>query len=282
MNHNHITFVPAGGLGNRMKAISAAIRLAHDCGSSIDILWFQDGGLGCRFDQLFLPVDEPDVQLREATACDLLMHDRPRRHNLFLPRAAQSLLYNGRMDERMCTQGMYGHFDFTSWARGKRVWMSSHVYFMADEPPVETYDRFHLIPTLQRRTDSLAAETGQEAVGVHIRRTDNERSIAQSPTEAFISRMRQEPSDTRFFLATDSEEEKRLLAEAFPGRIITSPRPAERSSLQGMEDAAVEMYVLSRMRRILGSSCSTFSSAAAGIGHIPIEIIETSSQCTGR
>ena len=269
-----LTFVPAGGMGNRMKAVSAAISLARQCHSRVEIIWFRDGGLGCRFDQLFLPLNEPDVTLREATLTDLLLHDRPRRRNLYVPLCAQRLLYEGRMDEQACTQGMRTHFDFAQWATGKRVWMSSHVYFMADEPPTGTYDRFRLVPRLQQRVERTVAEAGDDVVGVHIRRTDNERSIAESPTEAFIARMRQEPKDTRFFLATDNDEEKQRIAAAFPHRVITSPRPADRRTLQGMEDAAVEMFTLSRTRLILGSACSTFSSAAAGIGHIPLEIVK--------
>lgn len=269
-----LTFVPAGGMGNRMKALSAAITLARQCHSRAEIIWFRDGGLGCRFDQLFLPLDEPDATLREATLTDLLLHDRPRRRNLYVPLCAQRLLYEGRMDEQACTQGMRTHFDFVEWATGKRAWMSSHVYFMADEPPTGTYDRFRLIPQLQQRVDRTVAEAGDDVVGVHIRRTDNERSIAESPTEAFIARMRQESGGTRFFLATDNEEEKQRIAAAFPHRVITSPRPADRRTLQGMEDAAVEMFTLSRTRLILGSAYSTFSSTAAGIGHIPLEIVK--------
>ena len=270
----NLTFVPAGGMGNRMKALSAAITLARQCHSRAEIIWFRDGGLGCRFDQLFLPLDEPDATLREATLTDLLLHDRPRRRNLYVPLCAQRLLYEGRMDEQACTQGMRTHFDFVEWATGKRAWMSSHVYFMADEPPTGTYDRFRLIPQLQQRVDRTVAEAGDDVVGVHIRRTDNERSIAESPTEAFIARMRQESGGTRFFLATDNEEEKQRIAAAFPHRVITSPRPADRRTLQGMEDAAVEMFTLSRTRLILGSAYSTFSSAAAGISHIPLEIVK--------
>ena len=269
-----LTFVPAGGMGNRMKALSAAITLARQCHSRAEIIWFRDGGLGCRFDQLFLPLDEPDATLREATLTDLLLHDRPRRRNLYVPLCAQRLLYEGRMDEQACTQGMRTHFDFVEWATGKRAWMSSHVYFMADEPPTGTYDRFRLIPQLQQRVDRTVAEAGDDVEGVHLRRPDTARTLADTHTAPIIPRKRQESGGTRFFLATDNEEEKQRIAAAFPHRVITSPRPADRRTLQGMEDAAVEMFTLSRTRLILGSAYSTFSSAAAGIGHIPLEIVK--------
>ena len=67
---SHITLVPFGGLGNRLKAISAGIRLARQTHSDIDIYWVVDSGLACRFDQLFLPIDTDSVKLIEATADD--------------------------------------------------------------------------------------------------------------------------------------------------------------------------------------------------------------------
>ncbi len=36
---SHITLVPFGGLGNRLKAISAGIKLARQTHSDIDIYW---------------------------------------------------------------------------------------------------------------------------------------------------------------------------------------------------------------------------------------------------
>ena len=59
---SHITLVPFGGLGNRLKAISAGIRLARQTHSDIDIYWVVDSGLACRFDQLFLPIDTDGVK----------------------------------------------------------------------------------------------------------------------------------------------------------------------------------------------------------------------------
>ena len=86
--------------------------------------------------------------------------------------------------------------------------------------------------------------------------------------------MQQEPTDVKFYLATDSEEVKEEMRYIFGNRIITSPNKATRGNLEGMEDALVEMYLLATTDRILGSSCSTYSMTAASIGRVPLEIIE--------
>lgn len=269
-----ITLVPAGGLGNRMKAIAAALRLAQAVGSKLHIKWFRDWGLGCRFDQLFQPISHDSVTLDEATLTDHLFFDRPRRRNFYFPKIALSSVFDRTMDEAATTRGMREGFDFARWARGKRVWMSSNVYFMAEDIPLDAFDIFHPTPRLQARIDKEASALGENAVGVHIRRTDNARSIAQSPTEMFVQRMRQESPETRFYVATDDESVKQLLHQEFPQRIQTLPRQAQRGTLQGMEDAVVEMFLLSRCKRLIGSSCSTYSMTAAALGRIPLETIE--------
>ena len=267
-------FVPAGGLGNRMKGIAAAIRLAHEGQRSLTMIWFQDWGLGCRFDQLFEPICSDGVTLREPGPADYLLYDRPRRKNLHVPGLMQRLLFDRRMGEEEATKRMEEGFDFGAWAKDHDVWMSSHVYFMSNDIPVDAFDIFRPIGSLRERVKERLMQCGNDVVGVHIRRTDNERSVRESPTEAFIAEMEKEPATTRFYLATDDEGEKQRLRAAFPGRVVTQAAPADRGSVSGMQDALVEMYTLAGCRKILGSSCSTFSMTAASIGRAPLVIVK--------
>lgn len=269
-----ITFVPAGGLGNRMKSIAAAIRLAQATSQELDIIWFQDWGLGCRFDQLFQPLDIPNTQLRDATLCDKVLRDIPRKRNLYLPKLFEQIHYDATLDRLAASRAYYDGFDFVAWCRGKNVWLASDVYFIAKEIPEDSFDIFHPIGKLQERIERVKGMFAPQTIGVHIRRTDNIRSIENSPTHLFIERIRQEPDDVTFYLATDSEEVKSEMAQIFGSRIITSPNKATRGNLEGMEDALVEMYLLAATSRILGSSCSTYSMTAASIGRTPLETIE--------
>lgn len=268
-----ITIVPSGGLCNRMKAVSAAVSLAQECRSRLTIIWFRDTGLSARYDQLFGPLQIYNVSLREATVIDRLVYDRPRRHNLWLPLIFQRLFFQSRMGEQEATKRMYASFNFASWASGKHVWLSSHVYFISAEIPDDSFDIFHPLPYLQQRIDAITASFGAKTIGVHVRRTDLERSKRQSPTSMFIARMAREPHDVSFYLASDDVEVKDELRKAFPERVMTLPRKAERNTLEGMEDAEVELYTLSRCQRIIGSYGSTYSLTAAAIGRRPIEII---------
>jgi len=114
-------------------------------------------------------------------------------------------------------------------------------------------------------------------VGVHVRRTDNSISIKHSPLSGFIKYMNNEihkNNKTTFFLATDSQEVEENLKAIFPGRIHLYPkRSFDRNSPEAIKDALVDLICLSSTHKIIGSYWSSFSSAAASLGDIPITVV---------
>lgn len=269
-----ITFVPAGGLGNRMRAIASAIELAKDAKSELNIYWFQDWGLGCRFDDLFLPLHIDGVNLKEAAIADKLLFDRPRKKNLYLPKLFEKLIFDKCLYEEEVTSLYLNNGNFLSWCLNKNVYLSSCVYFYPPVLPNHLFDIFHPIPDIQKKIDLICSSFPESTVGVHIRRADHITAIQESPIELFIERMKQEPEDVSFYLATDSEEVKEEMKKIFGKRIITSPHKANRGNLQGMQDALTELYVLSHTNKIIGSSKSTYSESAAEIGNIHCEVMK--------
>ena len=135
---------------------------------------------------------------------------------------------------------------------------------------------FQPIEKIQEQVRTFTDSFSRPTMGIHIRRTDNIASISQSPTELFIEKMREEISkdeDCQFYVATDSEEEKKRLKDIFGERILTLPRAADRNSIAGMQDALVELYVLSHTRKIMGSMQSSYSETAAQISNIRCELL---------
>lgn len=275
MSQGTITLVPVGGLANRMKAIDAAYHLAKDCGSKLKVIWFKDKGLNCQFNQLFQHPTDEILTIREANFSDLLLEDRPRKKNFFLPWLPEHLKYNACIYEQQATLLFYDHFDYAAWARGRRVYLASCVYFYP-QPDENLFKIFQPINELQQQIDERCANFNEHTIGIHIRRTDNVASIKQSPTELFIKQMNEiidKCPDTNFYLATDSEEEKETLKQTFGKRIITSHHAAERHSLKGMQEALIELYMLSRTTKIIGSMQSSYSETAAQIGRIHCSFI---------
>ena len=270
-SRSNITFVPDGGLANRMRAIAAAIRLSEQIEANLEVIWFQDWGLKCDFEDLFLPIDRENVHLRNATMKDKLFYDRPRRRNFHLPVLFQKFLFDVRVGGTDC---QHSKCDFMTICRNRNAWLSSCYYFFAQEIPKNAMEMFKRQERIQEEIDKVAAKFGNHTVGVHIRRTDSQKSIVESPTHLFVEKMKQEPDNTIFYLATDSEEEKKTLKDVFgENRIITSENEADRFTVSGMMDAMKDLYLLAKTDRILGSYGSSFSEISSLIGKNQLEII---------
>ena len=117
-----------------------------------------------------------------------------------------------------------------------------------------------------------------QTVGVHIRRTDNKKSIKASPVELFISEMERRieaDSEVNFFVASDDGNVMRTLAARFGKRVMQGDENASRTSLRGMLHGAADLWALAMTSEILGSYYSSYTDTAAVIGNIPLKIIST-------
>jgi len=272
-----ITLIPYGGLANRMKAIEALIALMEDTGVHGTSIWFKHVGLNCSFERLFQPLDVPNLTFRDASFADYLLNDRPRKKNLYLPYLLEKIRFDSCLHEDEVTQKTYNNFDFRQWVlSNRRTFLSACLQFYSSKRG-ERFSSFNPIPQLQERINERCENFSNHTIGVHIRRADNTFSIKNSPTELFIQRMKEEANkhgDVRFYLASDSPAEKKKLISVFDDRIITDWSPVSRSTAQGVQDALVELYALSRTRKIIGSYYSSYSATAAEIGKIPHEVIQ--------
>lgn len=114
-------------------------------------------------------------------------------------------------------------------------------------------------------------------ISVHIRRTDHKLCILESPTYVFfdfLDGILSEKPDQMVYLATDDDE---LLKEAerlyhdnmVPHRSLV----LDRTSKEGICDAVTEFLILSRSKKVFGSSSSSYSEEAAYFGGVPFEIL---------
>ena len=82
--------------------------------------------------------------------------------------------------------------------------------------------------------------------------------------------------ETKVYLATDDEQEKNYFVKKYGDKIIIRESRLERGSKQGIQDAVVEMFVLSATNRIYGSKTSSFGEVASKIGKI--EFVEVQNE----
>ena len=273
MRKGQLLFVPSGGLANRMRAIASAYTLTQQTDSDLQVVWFQDWALHAPFRSIF--EETPLVAVREATLVDHLIYDRARKKNFFLPALPQRMLFQRHIKEQDVTPLKKQSFDFEQWARGKRCYMSCYQVFGSF--PDNLYSQLFLpVKEVMGVVDSYRSQFNSHTIGLHIRRTDNAESIAKSPTELFINKVREEidqHDDAKVFLATDSTEVKKEFIAAFGTRIITPQEEACRDSISGIRGGVIDLWTLASTQKIYGSAGSSFSPMAASIGGVPLEIM---------
>ena len=268
---NTITLIPMGGLANRLRSIASGINLAKDCNSKLKIIWFKTWEIGCRFDQLFNPINSEMIELKEASFLDLILFDRPRKKNFFIPGVFHKLLFEKYFHEN--TKTIACSFDYHTWAKGHNVCIIS-CYEFYEKDGINGFENFTPISVIQKKIDEVAQKFPPNIIGVHIRRTDNRFSISNSPTELFIEKMKEE-KDSSFYLASDLIQEKQNIISLFKDKIYCYDCIIERGTVEGIKNAVIELFLLSKTKKIYGSCSSSFGEIAAKIGKIEFKELQS-------
>ncbi len=283
------TIILEGGLGNRMRVAAAAYAMAKRTGIPMRVLWPSQWGMRCRFDELFGRAGGESSEGESAEAfslCDTssFLFARPTLKNLHLPRLLQRLCYSHIIYSPQIWYLNRDGFDYEAWFRQGGTLMTAYRDFCP-----WTSDDLRLLfqpnDEVQRLIDERTADFTPNTIGVHIRRTDHRQAIDESPPELFFEAIDRsltpDPSPKGegsiyplIYLATDDEATKETMRKRYGKRVIMSEAKATRESTDGIRDALVEMYALSRTCHIFGSAGSTFSPIAACLGDVPITILQ--------
>lgn len=268
-----LTLLPTSGLCNRMRAIDSGLSFGLKYNYKIKVLWVRDSDLNCPFESLFQPIKLNIFNILEYSKLPLqyrLLFKDTKVSNLLA-----STLYDKVIFKKQFKYLIEDEYDFNSLAKHKRVFLQSLSRFY---PNPEMYSLFIPIDELQEKINTRTRTFSDYTIGIHIRRTDHEKSIQFSPTELFIKYMELELSRnpiTMFYLASDSNLVKEELISKFPDRIITSFDNSGRNSTEGIQEGLIDLYSLSKTRKILGSYYSSFSETAAHIGGIELTTVST-------
>ena len=237
------------GLGNRLKALVSGICGADEVGKQLRAIWVSNADCGAKFGELF------DLSA-SSLPCWVHVHDQVLQVN-----QPQHVV-----DTQAEWDGVKGMSTVIHTKSGSRFHTTNQVKFV--------YWLQHLKPQAAIVAAVQTALAGSHpVVGVHLRRTDNRVSINGSPTESFITAMQAYPATTKFFVASDSANDRVALETAFPGRVITVARTLLRTTPQGMVDALKDFVGLSKCSEILGSKGSSFSEMAALYGGVKLTVV---------
>jgi hypothetical protein len=267
-----IYFKPFLGLANRMYAINSAFALSKIFNVSLNIIWVKDLKLNAKFSNLFLVPKYHLFRLSEPT---LSIYSLP--FTLRFPTYmyfVKSLLKLKHSNSLILNDPDNNIINLTKLNLDKDIFIAAYNNFLQCE-----FDRSLFQPTekIMDEVNNISCSFNKSTYGIHIRRTDNPLSIDLSPTNLFIQEIESiisADNDAKFYLASDSKNEKEFLFNKYKDRIITSLFDTSRQSSSGMKNAVVDMFVLSRTKSIIGSYFSSFSEVASLIGEIPLKIVQ--------
>lgn len=270
-----LTLVPIGGLANRFYAITSAIAFCHDYAIDLTVVWLKDWGMGAGFHSI-LALSE---KVRNVKVVDAgwkeWFYERPRKKNFWLPYLWQWLAFDDRIYEKDINSRLSEAELIERLKKSQSVYMVHYCAFYKKEYLLKS-----LLPVaaVQKRIDARirSLSLDHNVIGIHIRRGDHTTPTLKSPLSLFIRTIEEEikkDSQVRFYVASDSYEEKKKLKERFGDKVITLFDEVRRDNENGVRDALVELYALSATRKIYGSLASTYSRLAAELANIPLEVL---------
>lgn len=272
-----IILEPLGGLANRMRVIASGIWLKRQLDTELLVIWKENYELNCSFNDLFEPI--PDIQLvpKSQKFQFLKPTNQPSRLQRLKAKCFNTLLGVGYFidDNDFSARIWPEKLDILTTAKKHKT-----IYIQTCQEFGDNINAFQLFKPISKLLLAISKVTvyfNSHVIGVHIRRTDNHQSIKHSPVNLFISAMQtavEFKPDTIFFISSDDSETKKQLKDIFGDKVFTLDVSVNRQSVEGMQNAVVDLYCLAATKQLFGSYWSSFSEIAARINNIPLQMVK--------
>ena len=235
------------GFANRVRALISGICLAEDVQMPLVVHWFpKSPECACRFASVLDPESLPKTV--KIVPEDTFMAPE------VLTREDWDTLYSKWDTKSDLYMKSYGIFY-------KNSHWNDHLHRLRPGPYVKQF--------LERRTEGV---DWSKAIGVHIRRTDNKKSIEASPLTAFLKRMR-DAKDAFFVIATDDMAVRNNLETEFGDRCIFPAIVLSRRTEEGMIQGVADFFALSKCSKLWGSAWSSFTDLAALYSNCQVDLV---------
>lgn len=261
---------PYGGLANRMRVIASSKDIFPR--KKMKLIWNENSELNCPFNELFEPILNIDLIHRPWWSKKMIHIPRSNFKNHLFVLLKQALRYVRISDDEIVKIK----------AKNKILTDTGLLHIntcLELSKGREVYKIFKPKVGLLKRVDEAFNGMLDSCIGIHIRRTDNAKSIKESPLELFDNAIQNEleiNSNSKFYLATDDKAVENYFCSKYGDLILCLDKELTRNTKNGIQDALVEMICLSRTKKILGSYYSSFSEVASYLGGIPLVVIKNS------
>lgn len=263
---------PTGGLGNRLNAIASAVQMAKDQDRKLVVFWERKWELNARYTDILI---NENLNLIEKD-----LYNFPQRLFAKLDNRMASLTKNAlkyREEDMYRIMNERNSYDFvpvfSEQKENEEIFIETCFNFYKKKD-FSLPELFIPNKTIQNKVQEAKKLLGEGYIAMHIRRTDNESSIQNSPDEIFYEAVQKLDPSKKVFLCTDDKPTEVRFKEKFGNRIITISEDKSRDTKVGIQSALTDLMLLSGASKIFGSFNSTFSSIAAEYGNTELEIMQ--------
>ena len=295
-----IYLLPVLGLCNRMRSIDSAIALAEEFNFELVVFWVNNRDCKAAFHELFqhsshfkvIEIDATNSVLKK----DLFLFARIENMLISISIRIKLFLINSKKYDYILSfekQMMLSRkikaanpkiqlWDFDTLFM-KKLSISTEISSLDSRVFITSCHRFFsnkhnfkaFIPVDKLHEEIFKqSKKFNETIGLHIRRTDMVKMKNEESINAFIKIVEQEISMNKavtFFLSTDCPNAKNIFITKFPNRIYYVQHDSlNRDQNKGMKAAIIDLYCLSKTKKIYGTYFSTFSLTASEIGNIEL------------
>lgn len=267
--HKYIIAVTRGGLCNRIKCLVSAMRIAEKQSKTLILFWPADDDCACRFSDLF------ENKISEITQGELQQ---------LIKRTDFGQTY------RICDT-----WRLLTLAQDKLPKNFSRAYISEEGNSIDfEYGRiplsvrndilkylFQLAPNkyIIEKTDEFCKKFDDHTIAVNIRSWETEERSVLFDIRNVYKVMDKERKGA-FFIVCDSPAVLEQVKSRYKERALVYPRrtfPGDRKSVEGIQDALIELLLLAKNKNLIVSYLSTFSEMAwwlgacsAKVGTIPV------------
>lgn len=258
----HLVIVPPPrcGLCNRIRAIASSYRVAEKTGARLSVVWEWGD-----YRDFFSPKLTSKIEWVSSISPDWSNYSR-----FATPLANKYTDYRKRLIPT---------------ANPNIIVTSPHIFSYGGDPdsPISILELAPYLPSpsdyIERTVANFKRNNFGDTVGVHMRRTDNRRSMIGSPDYLYVRAVRSIiRAGKDIFLATDCHRTMERMRRRFGSKVIIYPKqwvtarrwPQVEFNREMLLDDTVDLFLLVAADYIVGSPTSSFSMIAMTYNNSPL------------
>jgi len=265
---------PYGGLANRMRVISSLLWLKSKFNAELKVIWLANDELNANYLDLFQI--HPDFEVMEELGKYNYIKTSNQKNSI-MKRLAKFINNLIGVDYCVYDSDIYKGVDDIL----EIISHNSVIFFNTCEEIYQFDEGLRSIKIkseLVSRLDNISSNLNfdQDIIGVHIRRTDHNIAIKISPLflfENILEKEFDENPNTRAYIASDDLEIINHFKENYKNKVVFISKVFGRDTKEGIVDGLIELYLLSKTKKIYGSYWSSYSKVAGRLSGINVETL---------